>query len=102
VGIHFLHSYKDAGVGIVTCASGCTCASKETKVDTNWKYRISINNWIFVGVSQHAECVINITNVGESRAGEPKLKINAVSVMPFDVEHRMKFATSIVEEPIEQ
>jgi hypothetical protein len=70
-------------------------------MDTNWKYHISINNWIFIGVSEHEECVISITNVGESRAGQPKLKLNAVSVLPFDVKHRMKFATSVVEEPLE-
>lgn len=98
VGIHFLYSYKDAGVGLITCASGCTCDATEMKVDTNWRYHISINNWVFLGVSQHNECVLNITNAGESRAGEPKLKINALSVLPFDVQHRMKFATSIVEE----
>jgi hypothetical protein len=26
------------------------------------------------------------------------MKLNAVSLLPFDVQHRMKFATSIVED----
>jgi hypothetical protein len=89
-------------VGLVTCASGCTCTTTETKVDLNWKYHISINNWIFLGVSQHEECVINITNTGESRAGKPKLKVSAVSVLPFDVQNRKKFATGIAEELVDR
>lgn len=92
VGLGLLSSYEHMGMGAVFCTSGCECSEPALVFDAHWHFRMSTVSWVYFGVSQSTSCILEIRNVDNSTSGEHKLKVNGLSVLPFDARKKGQFA----------
>jgi hypothetical protein len=92
IGLGLLYSYEHMGMGSVTCVSGCTCGNPAKVFDAHWIQRISNNNWVYFGVSQAENCIIEVQNLDNTTSGEHKLKVTGLAVLPFSSKEKGRFA----------
>ncbi|KAG2425211.1 hypothetical protein HYH02_015038 [Chlamydomonas schloesseri] len=70
---HHLRSYEHMGVAQFSCVSGCQCDPKE--VDGHHTEKVSQLYMMFLEVTQHPQCEVEITVLPKTSSGEHKFKV---------------------------
>ncbi len=81
-----LQSYTHMGMGSIRCVSGCICYPETTVFNSHWEQRASLQKWVYFGVSESPDCIIEVTNLQQTTSGEHKLKVQSLGVLPFSPE----------------
>eukprot|EP00884_Botryococcus_braunii_P019754 jgi/Botrbrau1/6462/Bobra.0034s0037.1 len=92
-----LKSYEKMGMGSITCVSGCTCYPESTVFDSHWDDHVSLQKWVYFGVSEDPECVIEVQNLAVTISGSHKLKVMSLGVLPFPPKDSELFSMWVVD-----